>query len=109
MFRRAKKAVCVIAGGPCPRTSSPEADRFCPFWAENPQEWENVRTGAKIYEHCGARMLWAGTRDAVASGRSSAAASEDLRNVIAKVAGRPRDLPGQGQPARAIQQQGDRS
>ena len=111
MFGRKREPVCVIAGGPCPRTSNPQAERFCPFWSDAPHEWTHRITGAKTYENCGARMLWAGTLEAIGSARSMAHAYEEDRNAVTtfktmlgQLVGRP--LPQQPPPIRAIEGDG---
>lgn len=90
MFRRRAapaEPICAIAGRPCPRTSDPKADAFCPFWAEHGVVWTNTRSGEEQVEHCGARMLVPGLIETIKASNRPAAAIERAGNDMAGLAG----------------------
>lgn len=87
MFGRKKEPVCAIVGSPCPRTSDPQAERFCPYWSPHPILEEDKVTGAtRAVEHCTARVAVRAMIEAMGASRSAAAATESMRNTVVRLA-----------------------
>lgn len=73
---------CMLIGAECPKTSDPNAKRYCPMWDDNPMIWENNATGEQKVFHCSAQMSMLVQKEVIAASNRPAAAVESTRNTI---------------------------
>lgn len=75
---------CMLIRAECPRTSDPNAKRFCPAWSDAGVIWKHAETGAEKVVNCGFRAMLPGMVQVIAASNRPAAAIESTRNEIAK-------------------------
>lgn len=87
-------AKCAIINGECPKTSDPDAKRFCPAWDEHGIVWEK-NDGTTLVYNCAFQSLAPALMNVMKAGNRAAASAESNRNEI---------VTGLGNVANAIQQ-----
>lgn len=67
----------------CPRTSDPNAKRFCPAWHPG-IVWKNDATGEEQVVNCSMRAIMPGMVQVIAASNRPAKAIESVRNELAE-------------------------
>lgn len=71
--------ICAIVGTVCPRTSDPEAERFCPAWWES--LWQNDRGETQVRKGCAWTQLPDYVNQLVARSNGAAVSAQAARDA----------------------------
>jgi len=72
---------CAIINGECPKTSDPDAKRFCPAWDEHGIVWEK-NDGTTLVYNCAFQSLAPALMNVMKAGNRAASAVESNRNEM---------------------------
>lgn len=72
---------CAIIGAECPRTSDPNAKRYCPAWDEHGIVWEK-NDGTTLVYNCAFQSLAPALMNVMKAGNRAAASAESNRNEV---------------------------